>query len=405
MKGSLLLRPAVRVCLPWVAALLAVVPACSSDDTKPPLGSPSDGGESGSGGSGKGGSKNTAGTSATEGGTADQGGQPSEAGSAAGGDAMTGGGAGGTNGEGGVAGEPEPPAPPDLITKTGGPWPDSLTGACVNGKRVSVCPQIGDDTFGQDGTYRINVPSYSATDSALTDSVTGLIWQIAPSSAAVTQTEAVAYCAALELGGQSDWRLPTLLEYVSLFDEGQGSGYALPAQIPIDQTGVYWTASASVGENSFFIVADDRGAWNVGVAETPFVARCVRGATLGGSWQVGTGVVSDSKLSWQTSGVEDTPRTWQESLSYCEALSLGGKDDWRLPSIKELATIIDPAATTSPALRAELGSNPAAYYWSSTPAFPFVQSVVAFALDSSIGISTTFQVDEARAARCVRTTD
>ena len=54
------------------------------------------------------------------------------------------------------------------------------------------------------------------------------------------------------------------------------------------------------------------------------------------------GIVSDSStsLEWQdnTSSVQ---KTWSSAISYCEDLSLGGYDDWRLPNRNELLSILD----------------------------------------------------------------
>ena len=47
-----------------------------------------------------------------------------------------------------------------------------------------------------------------------------------------------------------------------------------------------------------------------------------------------------SGLAWQYA--EDLhQKTWQEALAYCEGLELGGFTDWRLPSIKELQSLIN----------------------------------------------------------------
>jgi len=47
-------------------------------------------------------------------------------------------------------------------------------------------------------------------------------------------------------------------------------------------------------------------------------------------------------LEWQDNAVVATvQRTWSEAVAYCDGLSMGGHDDWRLPTIRELKTIVD----------------------------------------------------------------
>jgi hypothetical protein len=70
---------------------------------------------------------------------------------------------------------------------------------------------------------------------------------------------------------------------------------------------------------------------------------------------------------------------WQHALAYCEALTTGGYDDWRLPDAKELQSLVDyrrgpsagDAAAIDPAFRVtpivnEAGQPDAPSYWTST---------------------------------------
>jgi hypothetical protein len=74
-----------------------------------------------------------------------------------------------------------------------------------------------------------------------------------------------------------------------------------------------------------------------------------------------------SDLVWQDSN--DTKRIqkdWQGAKDYCETLVLGQKDDWRLPNIKELQSIVD-IKSYKPAIKKEFKNiSIRGYYWSST---------------------------------------
>jgi len=55
-------------------------------------------------------------------------------------------------------------------------------------------------------------------------------------------------------------------------------------------------------------------------------------------------VVLDTKtnLIWQDNlAVKDNNQTWNDALTYCEGLNLGGYDDWHLPNHTELSSLPD----------------------------------------------------------------
>jgi hypothetical protein len=356
-------------------------------------------GEPGAGSDGNGGASTSAGGEGGPGGSPTEGGAPTgDAGAGNAGESATPGGAGAS-----VVG------PPDLIVKTGGPWPDSFTGRCSSASQAIPCPQLDDPLFGQDGNYRINVASYASTVNTITDSVTALTWQLKPEVASKTQASAVSYCGGLSLAGHDDWRLPTRLEYVTLLDQGRPNGFAVPPAVPADSTGMQWTASATgIAIDTFFTVQDQGGSINVADAASTYAARCVRGPVLTGTLTVGAHIVTDSmtNLEWQRTGLEDEGRDWQGALAYCESLTHAERSDWRLPSIKELVTIVDEAAIEPPVVdAASFGESSAARYWSSTPAPSFSSERFAFALDTDFGSTSDVKMTEFAAARCVRTPD
>ena len=101
--------------------------------------------------------------------------------------------------------------------------------------------------------------------------------------------------------------------------------------------------------------------------------RAVRGKAFVNDFTEGNGTVMDhsTKLMWQKDTARDDigdyePMTWIEALEYCENLSLGGYTDWRLPTVKELRSLVDyekylPAVNT-----AFFPNTPLDGYWSAT---------------------------------------
>jgi len=72
-------------------------------------------------------------------------------------------------------------------------------------------------------------------------------------------------------------------------------------------------------------------------------------------------------LEWQ----RDSPgeMTWYEARRYAASLSLDGKNDWRLPTLAELESLLDRARGRSdgrPPVRREVPFQDNSSYWSST---------------------------------------
>jgi hypothetical protein len=74
----------------------------------------------------------------------------------------------------------------------------------------------------------------------------------------------------------------------------------------------------------------------------------------------------ETQLSWQDDAyAKNISMNWQDSLDYCENLSLNNHFDWRLPSSDELGTII--AIGQRPAIKKEFKNVSGVYgYWSTT---------------------------------------
>lgn len=92
----------------------------------------------------------------------------------------------------------------------------------------------------------------SLGESTVLDASTGLIWQRSDDGGTRNWEEALSYCAALDLDGESDWRLPNAKELQSIVDytrapDAMDSSQQGPAQDPIfgisDSEGWYWSST------------------------------------------------------------------------------------------------------------------------------------------------------------------
>jgi hypothetical protein len=79
------------------------------------------------------------------------------------------------------------------------------------------------------------------------------------------------------------------------------------------------------------------------------------------------GTVTDTStgLMWRQTH-SSSAMTWEQALAYCEDMNFAGYTDWRLPTIKELRSLVD-YSRYNPAIDTTYFPNTAAWwYWSST---------------------------------------
>lgn len=228
--------------------------------------------------------------------------------------------------------------------------------------------QTGDytATFGEDSDYIINPPSYNDNgDGTVTDNVTGLMWQQQDDDVTYNWYEATGtadttynpsgatdVCGSLRTVGYTDWRLPTVQELQLIADYGENfptiDQTFFPNTNVIDINGFYeyyWSSTfkPSNPAHAWFVEFAFGGVYTNANFTTKYV-RCVRGgqSSFGNFTDNGDGTITDgiTSLVWQKQD-DDTTRTWDSALSYCEGLNLASAQDWRLPDIKELKSILD----------------------------------------------------------------
>jgi len=280
---------------------------------------------------------------------------------------------------------------------------------------ANVAPVLGSAT---------QYPTYSDNgDGTVTDQVSGLIWQVnvpdpttgcaAPSPdagadasapAECNMADAMAYCTGLKLAGHSDWRLPTKGELESLLWCNKAQPPYIANIFVNTPSAPFWTSSIEEKRNSngWFVSFHTGDAIHCGSYQTALTtssvgygnwtygttARCVRGTgttanTPAVHYTINPGTtVSDAGTDGGTaSSVETvtdnwTGLTWQRQIAanafgyakagtYCAQLGNG----FRLPTTKELFSLIDPTAY-SPAIDGNAFPNtPSAVFWASTPVY------------------------------------
>ncbi len=116
-----------------------------------------------------------------------------------------------------------------------------------------------------------------------------------------------------------------------------------------------------------------------------------------------TTMIKDPKhhLLWEDlPHTKETKLTYKEAQSYCSELTLGGFDDWRVPTLKELLTIVD-YHRYKPALKAPFGYVEAeSSYWTSTPYVG--DSSTRWVVNFKDGATSDASENYDRYVRCVR---
>jgi len=310
---------------------------------------------------------------------------------------------------------------------------------CFSDDAVIAC---GTSHTGQDGQYEGLQSSYQSNgDGTITDLNTGLMW-IQDAGDKTTYTNATTQLENYSFAGYNDWRLPTIKELYSLaqfdgldpsrVDSSVGDDSLRPfidtnffAFQYGDQTGsarvidAQWLTSSIYGSTVMngsecffgFNFADGRiKCYPTQGMNNGYFAQFVRGGNgYGVNHYVNNGnqTISDTAtgLTW-TQNDNGIGVIWDTALSYCEGLVLAGVDDWRLPNIKELQSIVDysrsPDITNSPAIDPlfnltkitnEAGQDDYGFYWSSTTQLSYtvsVQSAYYISMGRALGYMEEF---------------
>ncbi len=281
---------------------------------------------------------------------------------------------------------------------------DTGQGSCFGRDRVVRCPGENGRYSGQDAQYVTNTPSYRDNrDGTITDRHTGLVWQKTPDPTRRNQTDSERFARNLKLAGFNDWRLPTIKELFSIADfKGDmhsripyidpvfdfqyptvgGGGNGQPGQRDMDaqfaSSTRYLGTTMGRDQSAFgFNFADGR------IKGYPLrmlrYVRAVRGNPDYGKNRFHDnrdGTITDraTGLTWLQADSGKT-MNWPQALEYAQSSTAAGKNDWRLPNVKELQSIVDynsapdsrDPSRRAPAIDSRFKlSVPESWFWSST---------------------------------------
>jgi len=313
---------------------------------------------------------------------------------------------------------------------------DTGQAKCYNNRSEIAPPKFGQPFYGQDAQFQNHPASYALRPDGLTviDNNTGLTWQRSPDTdgdGSLTSRNKLTFSQArglpaklnaVKFGGFGDWRLPTIKELYSLFD-ARGMDPSGPPGMNLNASGLkpfidtkffeFAYGNASAGErviDSQYASRTKCVGWSVrgggkvfgvnfadgrikgydlqmpGGREKTFFVLCVRGNPNYGRNNFlddGDGAISDraTGLVWSKTD-SGKGMNWEDALNWVQkknAEKFLGHGDWRLPSVKELQSIVDytrsPDTTQSPAIDPlfncsaitnEAGQADFPFYWSAT---------------------------------------
>ena len=286
------------------------------------------------------------------------------------------------------------------------PLPDTGQTRCYDYTQEIICPNPGEGFYGQDAQYITKPQSYTKLDEngnvlpesapfwvIVRDNVTGLIWEVknyhdntidysnphdadniyywSDSIGDGTGTEDLINLLNTEqFGGYSDWRLPTVKELTSIVNRDSFYPSINITSFPNTVPSYYWS-STTVAEfpGAAWVVKFKYGQAISNAKYTINYVRAVRGEQWGSFDNFidnGDGTVSDTDtgLMWQQ-GTTCCVYPWPQALAYCENLVFAGYDDWRLPNINELQSILD-YSHYEPSINTTYFPDTYGFYWSST---------------------------------------
>jgi hypothetical protein len=270
------------------------------------------------------------------------------------------------------------------------PIPDTGQTKCYDNDSEITCPQPGQPFYGQDAQYICNPQSYTSLAGGIMvqDNVTGLVWENKTDDGSIhdkdntynwqnAQDVFIATLNSQNFGGHSDWRLPTIKELSTIVDNS--ILYPGPTintdYFPNTVSSRYWSSTTNAGDpnDAWVVCFGDGRIYGYGKSDGYDYVRAVRSGQCGsfGNFVAnGDGTVTDTDtgLMWQQ-GTETDTYKWEQALSYCETSTLAGYNDWRLPNVNELQSLVDYSELIPSINTTFFPNTQSSPYWSSSTTY------------------------------------
>lgn len=242
--------------------------------------------------------------------------------------------------------------------------------------------------------------AFRADGDWVVDDVTEIAWT-AEAVGPLTFREAQVHCARLASESDSEVRLPTRIEVVSLLDRSRRPTLAA-SPFGVTPPDYFWTDTPYPGDEELaFSVYFGLGETATGRrSQRSAFVRCARGGRQVGLERLRRDDEElldwGTRLVWEVS-ISSVPLPLSAAELYCsQRRRQGSGAPWRLPSEKELQTLVDPSRSR-PAVVAELAEEtPSAPFWAQSP-----PQADPLTVDFATGLAQHSEPDEDHFVRCV----